>query len=48
MQEFSLYPKSWTRQQREEILTRGGELYEDISDANPLLQLASDIGRMRR
>ena len=48
MQEFGLYPKAWTRRQRDEILTRSGELYEDISDANPLLQLASDIGRMRR
>ena len=48
MQEFGLYPRSWTRSQRETVLTRGEELYEDISDANPLLQLASDIGRMRR
>jgi len=48
MQEFGLYPKQWTRDQREMLKSRGEDTWEDISDANPLLQLASDIGKMRR
>ena len=49
MQEFGLYPRSWTRSQREEIKTRYGDLSEGISEAvDPLLQLASDIGLLRK
>ena len=50
MQEFGLYPRAWTREMRENIRTRTGDVAERVSEAivDPLAQLASDIGRMRK